>query len=108
MKNIQVIDGAENCVYDIYAATDEEFSLLFPPGQDVAFINEVCSRVVPTILEHAFSMIWSRRVRKCDAVGIHGLLFYGLDRKAIYYPTRKDEEACNPDGTPLRNHNAAV
>jgi hypothetical protein len=40
MKNIQVIDGAENCVYDIFAATDEEFSLIFPRGQDVAFIDE--------------------------------------------------------------------
>ncbi len=42
MKNIQVIDGAVNCVYDIFAATEEEFDLIFPSGQDVAFIDEVC------------------------------------------------------------------
>ena len=41
MKNIQVIDGAVNCVYDVFAATDEEFALIFPPGQGVAFIDEV-------------------------------------------------------------------
>jgi len=29
MKNIQVIDGALNAVYDIFQATDEEFSLIF-------------------------------------------------------------------------------
>ena len=28
MKNIQVIDGAVNCVYDVFAATDEEFSCI--------------------------------------------------------------------------------
>jgi hypothetical protein len=30
VKNIQIIDGAENCVYDVFAATDEEFSLSCP------------------------------------------------------------------------------
>jgi hypothetical protein len=44
MKNIQVIDGAVNCVYDIFAATDEEFGLIFPDGQDIAFIDEVYGR----------------------------------------------------------------
>jgi hypothetical protein len=29
MKNIQVIDGAANAVYDIFAATAEEFALIF-------------------------------------------------------------------------------
>ena len=44
MKNIQVIDGAVNCVYDIFSATDEEFALIFPNGQDIAFIDEVYGR----------------------------------------------------------------
>jgi hypothetical protein len=34
MKNIQVIDGALNCTFSIFEATDEEFALLFPePGR---------------------------------------------------------------------------
>ena len=38
MKNIQVIDGANNCSYDIFAVTDDEFKILFPdPGQDIEF-----------------------------------------------------------------------
>lgn len=41
MKNIQVIDGAINSVYDIFVATDEEFLLIFPEEQDIAFIDEV-------------------------------------------------------------------
>jgi hypothetical protein len=102
MKNIQVIDGADNCVYDIFAATDEEFGLIFPAGEDVAFIGEVMERGPEEVLDAAFSRIWKRRVRKCEAMGIHGLLFYELDAKKQYYPTRRDEEAINPDGTKLR------
>jgi hypothetical protein len=102
MKNIQVIDGADNCVYDIFAATEEEFALIFPPGKDVAFIDEVMSRGSTDALDLAFSHIWQRRLRKSDAVGIHGLLFYELEHKKQYYPARVDEEAQNPDGTKLR------
>lgn len=102
MKNIQVIDGAVNFVYDIFAATDDEFSLIFPDGQDVAFIDEVYSRGDPEALEIAFTAIWSRRIPKREANGIHGLLFYELEDKKVYYPTRKDEEAVNPDGSRLR------
>jgi hypothetical protein len=30
MKNVQVIDGAENCTLPIYAGGDDDFALLFP------------------------------------------------------------------------------
>ena len=103
MKNIQVIDGAQNCVYDIFAATEEEFSLIFPAGQDVAFIDEVykpgCDEAE---LNRAFNAIWGRRLAKPEAIGIHGMLFYELDEKKPYYPTRRYEEAINPDGSGLR------
>jgi len=103
MKNIQVIDGAANSVYDVFAATDEEFDLIFPAGQDVAFIDEVVARAAsPQQLDDAFSRIWERRLPKRDAIGIHGLLFYELEHKKPYYPTRRDEDAVNPDGTRLR------
>ena len=81
MRNIQVIDGASNCVYDIFAATDEEFSMIFPDGQDVAFINEVMARGSSDSLDAAFEQIWRRRVPKGQVIGIHGLLYYGLDHK---------------------------
>jgi hypothetical protein len=53
-------------------------------------------------LNAAFENIWRRRIAKKDAMGIHGLLFYELEDKKVYYPTRRDEEAINPDGTRLR------
>ncbi|MGJ3699605.1 hypothetical protein [Variovorax sp. AFSI2.2] len=103
MKNIQVIDGAVNCVYDIFAATDEEFALIFPDGQDIAFIDEVYGRGGDeATLNSAFEALWARRVVKAQAMGIHGLLFYELDEKKPFYPTRRDEEAENPGGYPLR------
>ena len=102
MKNIQVIDGVVNCVYDIFEATDEEFGMIFPAGQDVAFIDEVYSAGQRGQLDQAFNAIWSRRIPKAQARGVHGLLFYELETKKAYYPTRRDEEATNPDGTRLR------
>jgi hypothetical protein len=102
MKNIQVIDGAINSVYDIFQATDEEFSLIFPHGEDVAFIDEIYAREPGKELGAAFKRIWTRRIPKRDAMGIHGLLFFELDVKMKYYPTRRDEAAINPDGSLLR------
>lgn len=102
MKNIQIIDGADNCVYDIFSATDGEFALIFADGTDVAFIDEVYAKGDRKLLDAAFDNIWKRRVKKSDAKGIHGTIFYELDKKKVYYPTRKDEEAVNPDGSRLR------
>jgi len=102
MKNIQVIDGAVNSVYDIFEATEEEFSLIFPEGQDIAFIDEVYQRGNTEALDKAFKGIWERRIPKRAVHGIHGLLFYELEEKKVYYPTRKDDEATNPNGSRLR------
>ena len=102
MKNIQVIDGAENSVYDVFGATEEEFALIFPGGQDIAFIDEVMARGPKQTLDETFARIWARRIPKREVVGIHGVLFYELEHKKQYYPTRKDEEAVNPNGSPLR------
>jgi hypothetical protein len=102
MKNIQVIDAAQNCVYDIFAATEEEFSVIYTPGQDVAFIDEVSARVPPAVLQEALAKLWTRRLRKVETVGIHGILFYQLEHKKVFYPSRRDEEATNADGSRLR------
>ncbi len=102
MKSVQVIHGADNAAYDIFAASEEEFGLIFPRGEDIAFIEEVMARGPKQTLDKAFVQIWKRRVPKLNAMGIHGVLFYELAHKMKYYPTRKDEEAVNPDGSRLR------
>ncbi|MFI5337102.1 MAG: hypothetical protein ACHQ5A_09985 [Opitutales bacterium] len=104
MKNIQVIDGARNCVYDIFSATDAEFRMISGPGEDIAFIDEVLEkhRTKKKLLQSALTRIWARRVAKCGVNGIHGLLFYEQPEKKVFYPTRRDEEAMNPNGTAMR------
>jgi hypothetical protein len=81
-KNVQIIDGATNCTYSIYAFTDEQFALPFrEEGQDVEFTEDVTGRLSPEQQERAFSGAWTRPVRKPDTQGIHGTLFYELDYK---------------------------
>jgi hypothetical protein len=102
VKNIQVIDAARNAVFDVFAATEDEFALIFPPDQDVVFIDEVCARADAAQLQTALAALWKRRIPKREVLGIHGTLFYEHEHKKIYYPTRRDEDAQNPDGTRLR------
>lgn len=102
MKNVLVIDGAINCVYDIFQASDELFDKIFGAGEDVAFIDDVLTREDEKLLEPLFADMWSRRIPKSTVMGIHGTLFYECGEKKVFYPTRRDEEAINPDGSRLR------
>ena len=104
MKNIQIIDGAENCAYDIFATTDENFNIIFPNNTNIAFIEEVYKKNKKNhkLLDKIFIELQKNPIKKSITQGIHGIIFYELDIKKQYYPTRKDEEAINPDGTNLR------
>ena len=86
----------------LYSGTEDEFAVLFPDGTDVAFSDEIFDRGNEQSLIALFTNIWKRRILKKDAHGIHGIIFYGLPEKKQYYPTRKDEEAINPNGSRLR------
>ena len=93
MKNIQVIDGAINSAFDIFAATDEEFGRIFPDGHDVVFVDEIDKRAeIDPSLDAVFTAVYKRRVAKRDAMGIHGVIFFDISGKK-YYPTRRDGEA---------------
>lgn len=93
MKNVQVIDGAENCTYDIYAVPEDEFGEVFPNDTDIEFIEDFVSRVGEERASEILTPMWARRVDKKKVSGIHGTLFYELKRKAVYYPTKKESEA---------------
>jgi hypothetical protein len=102
MKNIMIVDGAENCVYDIFATPEDDFALIFPEGTDIAFIEDIERRPNAELVFEALKRTWSNRIPKREAVGIHGILFYQLYGKRKYYPTLQDEGAVNPDGSRLR------
>jgi hypothetical protein len=64
MKNIQIIDGAENSVYDIFQATEDEFAVIFPDGANVAFSDEIFDRGDEQSLIALFTNIWKRRIKE--------------------------------------------
>jgi hypothetical protein len=88
MKNIQIIDGALNCTFSIFQATDEEFALLFPEAdQDIQYSEDL----KPEGVADALNRIWERPIRKRDALGIHGTLFYQLQRYKEWYPENRED-----------------
>jgi hypothetical protein len=95
MKNIQVIDGAQNATFSVFEATDAEFGLIFPDGTDVAFLCDVKSRLTEDQIRQVFGSLWSRPVNKKTMRGIQGTYFADLDRRAALFPTRKEAEVLN-------------
>jgi len=90
MKNVQVIDGAINTAYNIYAIPDDEFELIFPDGQDIEFIEDFVERAGSRRADRILSAAWRRLVKKSEVQGIHGTLFYGLKaQKMGLYPNKR-------------------
>jgi hypothetical protein len=93
MKNIQVIDGAENCSYDMLAMTDDEFRIPFPaPAQDIDLIEDAIDHVGDDELGAIMRNVGKRPIKKPDVDGIHGTLFYELLWKKRYYPNKRDDD----------------
>jgi hypothetical protein len=95
MKNIQVIDGAANCAYSVFAASDKNFGEIFPEGQDVEFADEFIRRVGDERAHVILSRLWRSRVEKKSVAGIHGTLFYDLAQKKQFYPNKKETDLDN-------------
>lgn len=89
MKNVQIIDGANNATFSIFQATDEEFVAIFPDGCDMELSEDFWERLGPTEAGRVLGPVWSRPILKRDAVGIHGTLFYNNERRII--PASKRE-----------------
>ncbi len=92
MKHIQVIDGALNCTYSIFAVEDAEFEMLFPNGTDIEFSDDLVNRLGEAEASKLLTMLWERPVDKKSVIGIHGTLFYELGYKKEYYPTKRNSE----------------
>ncbi len=92
MKHIQVIDGALNCTYSIFAAEDNEFEILFPDGNDIEFNDDLFNRLGEAKASEVLNNVWKRQVDKKSVAGIHGTLFYQMPYKKKYYPTKREGE----------------
>ena len=65
MKNIQVIDGADNCTYDIFEISDEDFKIIFPaPGQDIEFNTDLFARLSQNEAISLGKRLWEKRLNK--------------------------------------------
>ena len=95
-KNILVVDGAENCAYDIFAVSKEKFERIFPgEGQNIAFIEDVKKHLGKAQASETFKGFWDHWLPKSEVRGIHGILFYELELKKQYYPNLKDSDLDN-------------
>lgn len=90
LRAIQVIDGAANCTFSLVLVTDEEFAAIFPgDGQDIEFAEDLEERLSETPVD--LSGLWQRPVRKPDANGIHGTLFFEFADRRRHFPATKRE-----------------
>ena len=105
LKNVMIVDGAKNCVFDIFAIEEEHFRRVFPgDGQNIEFADDFVARVGEDEALAVCSRLWKRPMKKSEVTGIHGILYYELDYKKQFYPQKIDEEAVNPNGSKLRGH----
>ncbi len=92
MKNIQIIDGADNATYNLFQATNDEFAEIFPgPGQDLEVVEDYVRRVGEDQARKTLSKLWERPIYKHDVKGIHGTLYYDYKEKARYLPKSRRE-----------------
>jgi hypothetical protein len=98
VKNIQIIDGAENATYGIFQATDQEFAKIFPgPGQDIEIVEDFVSRVGDNEASRTLSPLWEKPIHKRHVQGNHGSLYYDYKERSKYRP-RSKREVDRPSG----------
>lgn len=91
MKNVQIIDGADNATFSIFQATDEEFEAIFPDGRDMEFIEDLVDRLGEKQAGALLAPLWDRPILKREIQGLHGTLFYEWADRKHYYPASKRE-----------------
>lgn len=91
MKNIQIIDGADNATFSLFQATEDEFAELFVDGTDMDLIEDVVSRLGDDRAGEILNAIWERPVLKRNANGLHGTLFYDWTARRHHLPATRRE-----------------
>jgi hypothetical protein len=94
VKNIQVIDDALNCLFEVFSVPDEDFELIFPEGRDIEFSDDFVARVGESQASAILERCWEHIQDKKQISGIHGTLFYGAGngKRKPFFPTRREAE----------------
>ena len=61
-------------------------------GQDVEFIGDFLSRIGEVEARRILTAMWDSREDKKEIRGIQGTLFYELEFKREFYPTKRESE----------------
>ena len=92
LKNVQIIDRANNATFSLFQATEEEFAAIFPgEGQDMELVEDFIERAGQERAGRILQAIWERPILKRDAQGIHGTLYYEYADRRRYLPASKRE-----------------
>lgn len=90
MKNMQLVEPAENCWFAIYSLEEDDFALIFPaPGQDVEFFEDVVKRLGKSEAHELLVRTTRRYVHKPDIHGIHGTLFCDFEQRKKHFPNKQ-------------------
>ena len=89
MKNIQIIDGANNATFSVFQINEDDFLLIFPNDQDMELIEDLIERLGQRKVRKILQPVWNQPVLKIDVQGIHGTLYYDNEHRII--PATKRE-----------------
>lgn len=91
MKNVQVVDGADNSTFPVYSVTEDDFRLIFAErGQDVEFAQDLVERCGSESAAGQLIMrVTRKQVKKSEVCGIHGTLFIDLPKRKKYFPRKR-------------------
>ena len=72
MKNIEIVDGALNSRFEIYAVDDATFQMLFPDGQSEIYLEDLSEELQDDVA--FWDRVYSEEVDRHLVRGIHGIL----------------------------------
>ena len=96
VKNVQIIDGAVNSVFEIYEIDDFSFEEIFTNDRDVVFMSDITKYLDCNEESVSFwQKLYSNRKDKKSINGIHGTLHLeGSNCQKIYFLKGKEDLGC--------------
>ena len=72
MRNIEIVDGALNSRFEIYAVDDATFEALFPNGESETYLEDLSEDLQDDVA--FWDRVYTREIDRHQVQGIHGVL----------------------------------